>query len=217
MTCRTPTGRCSVTTRGRDGERANHPSQPASARPGAADPRHPIADRLVRWLQEPEIIADPEQTEDGRVWTRAQDLIPGAVVRDGQPLTAAWGELTWTALPVWDEQDIDTLWLCPIGAPEPPPEARTVHDLSSAVERILSQPDRANVESVVQDLLGDFGASIEIIVQTQRRHRQWARQLLEDLDKLRPAALRALDRERSGQHLRALARLPPSAVGEARP
>jgi hypothetical protein len=184
----------------------------------SAEAPRPVTARLVRWLQEPQVIADFAQTEDGRVWTRAQDLIPGAVVREGVPLTAAWGELTWMALPEWDEQDIDTLWLCPLDAPEPPPEALAQHDVRLTVERILSRPQRANVESVVNDLLEDFGASIDVVVQTHRSHRLWARQLLEDLDRVAPAALRALDEQPSAQRLRALARIPPPPeVGGAPP
>jgi hypothetical protein len=72
---------------------------------------------VAAWLAAADVLADPDQRYDGEVWTRAQEIFPGAEVVEGRPVVAAWGDATWTALPRWDDEELDTLWLQPLGPP----------------------------------------------------------------------------------------------------
>ncbi|MGY1608470.1 hypothetical protein [Geodermatophilus sp. SYSU D00700] len=96
---------------------------------------------VTAWLAEPDVLADPEQRDGERVWTRAEDILPGATIRDGQPAVAAWGEVTWRARPRWDPDELTTLWLTPVGSPATPPQldvADTARQLTQLLMALLA-------------------------------------------------------------------------------
>lgn len=75
--------------------------------------------QLRFWLQAPAVIADPEQVDPdtGRVWSHARDVLPNVLIRPGEAVVAAWENVTWLAIPEWDDLELDSLWLRPVGKP----------------------------------------------------------------------------------------------------
>ena len=118
MTCTTRTGRSSVAT-----------DLPRPWEPGEThDEVGPLSRTAALWVSRPEVLADPDQRDAlGRVWTTADDILPGTVIVPGTRVVAAWGDVTFTARPRWDETAALVLWLeepAPsVGRPKPSPEA----------------------------------------------------------------------------------------------
>lgn len=167
----------------------------------------PVAARLRAWLGVPDVIADPEQTYDDRVWTRAQDVLPGVVVHDGEALTAAWGDRVWTVQPSWDEAELDGLWLVNLDEPSGPPDPVQVYGRADVI-RARAAEDPAHAEQLSTLLLEDLSECLAVMADTEQSRRHWAAMLLDDLHTLSPDTLLRLDDLPSGRHLRALARRP---------
>lgn len=184
-------------------------SSVASGADATRAPRPPgrVAAALRAWLRLPDVVADPEQTEDGRVWTRAQDVLPGVVVREGTALTAAWGDQVWTAMPIWVDDDPDGLWLDGMDQPTGAPQVGNFHREEAIVNR-LDGADRDTIAAVVGALLADFDDTVRVSAGAQENQRRWAAGLIDDLARVSPAALRALDELPTGRVLRAFARRP---------
>jgi hypothetical protein len=162
---------------------------------------------LRAWLRLPDVVADPEQTEDGRVWTRAQDVLPGVVVREGTALTAAWGDRVWTVLPVWADDEPDGLWLENLDEPSGPPDPQQAYPLRSLVDS-LDGACRADIEAALSMLVSDFADSLKVVADAHRLQRRWAAALIDDLEQLSAATSALLDELPTGHALRALARRP---------
>lgn len=141
------------------------------------------------------------------MWTRAQDVLPGVVVREGTALTAAWGDRVWTVMPAWSDDEPDGLWLESLDAPSGPPSPEDAYRRDTVVNQ-LDGAARKDIESVVGELLDDFGDCLRLASQAHDRQRHWASTLVDDLARVSPAALRALDELPAGRVLRALARRP---------
>lgn len=146
------------------------------------EPSTSVAARLRLWLADPEVIADPYQLHAERVWTAADDVVTGIGIREGRPVVVAWDDYTWTAIPAWDDENLNWLWLSPVEDHPVPEPSDSVAGQSSASE--------------VAELVG-------ICVELQRRHRRLARQVLLELG---PAA--ALLTEQTLTPLLQLARQP---------
>ncbi|MFW5469501.1 hypothetical protein ACOCJ4_05580 [Knoellia sp. CPCC 206435] len=152
-------------------------------------------------------MADPEQAHDNRVWTRAQDVLPGVVVHEETAMTAAWGDQVWTVLPRWDEDDVEGLWLENLDQPSGPPTLHEVYPRAELLRRIGQSHPTAG-EAIVTSVLDDFADCLTVTAQAHRRLRHWAAALLDDLERLAPSVVRDLDELASGRDLRALARRP---------
>ncbi|GAA1261525.1 hypothetical protein [Oryzihumus leptocrescens] len=167
--------------------------------PDSAPPRLPVAAALRAWLALPDVLADPHQREDGRVWTRAQDVLPHATLRPGRAVVACWGETTWQALPEWDDLDPSLLWLRPLTASVDVPSPAAAHRLDSR--------QGACGETDLAELVDDFDLSVEVLMQTIRTYRSLARALLRQIGQdLPPRSQARLLDSAAGRQLFALAR-----------
>lgn len=92
---------------------------------------------VAAWLADVDVLADPDQRYGDKVWTRAQEIFPGAEVVEGRPVVAAWGDATWTALPRWDDEELDTLWLQPLRPPQGAPTVDTSRLVRALTTRLL--------------------------------------------------------------------------------
>lgn len=158
---------------------------PTRACSGPAMPdarRTPVAAALAAWAEDPDIVADPYQLHDGRVWASVYDLLPGALVTPGRTMVAAWGDLTWAAVPTWDEHELDWLWLDPVRRDDLP-------DVSE------HYPDRRG-----DPVVADLEATIEVARNVIAARRRLAATLME---RLGPGVLRTLDEETQEQLARA--------------
>lgn len=191
-----------------------------------------MAAALARWLAPPDVLADPFQVEDGRVWTRAEDVLPGVPLVPGRPVTACWDEVTWTALPEWDPVEPGTLWLRPVSGPAPAPDPTQVYGPAPMADRVAALLDRGHSVpddpqavhqawgAAVAELVADFARTVEVAVRAQREDRETARALLRhlaDRDRARGAGL-PTDRALTLRLLRLArrARLPPRRRGSGR-
>jgi hypothetical protein len=107
-------------------------TDPARATAEDLGPGSEIAAAIATWLEMPDVLADPDQTDapGGLVWTRVEDVLPGSAVLPEQELRAAWGDTVWLAAPHWDSDEIGVLWLRPLTEPI------GLNDLLSACRRI---------------------------------------------------------------------------------
>lgn len=160
-----------------------------------------VAAALTRWLAPPDVLADPHQLVDGRVWTRAEDVLPGVSLPPGRPVTACWGELSWQATPEWDPVDPDVLWLVPLTEPVTVPAPTDCYPLSDVVRIAWAEAlgpsaptlpvpaqhafERALTRSLAP-LLADFEASLTLLMEAVRQDRDTARAVLTALSETAP-------------------------------
>lgn len=123
----------------------------------------------------PHVLADPTQVHDGRVWASVHDALPGAVLRNGSLVVAAWGSLTWTARAEWDARDHQVLWLHPVQLPKARPSVRRTYDVDALAEAVVlavaDLPDAAShaareaTRRAVVDVVGPLVEDFEEVLQ----------------------------------------------------
>jgi hypothetical protein len=152
---------------------------------------------LARWLRLPQVLADPEQVHDGRVWTRARDVLPGTVVREGSPLVAVWGDAVFEALPEWDEEELDSLWL------------RKIADVTlPRVTDVRGPGGGAEPEAGADVALSDLTECVTLLLTDRHQLRDWIRAFVDDVRALPPPASKAVGRLPSWHRLLQLSHLP---------
>ena len=119
------------------------------------------------------------------------------------------GDQVWTVLPIWDEDDVEGLWLENLDQPSGPPDVDEVYPRADLLRR-RRQCDPAANEAILMCVLDDFADCLSVTAQAHQRLRHWAAALLDDLERLAPTVVRDLDAIASGRDLRALARRPTS-------
>jgi hypothetical protein len=133
----------------------------------------------------PHVLADPTQTGERGIWTRASDVIPGLRINDGDPVVAAWGEQIWHAYAHWDSSDPDTLWLEPIPGGTAPLAVATdgvVQQLRDALTS-LSTTDVASAEATAEaiaavldhalgPLFQEVNGAFEVVLKALEQRRQ---------------------------------------------
>jgi hypothetical protein len=172
-----------------------------------------VASQLQQWLSEVQVLADPEQRDGDRVWTRAQDLLPAVVPQPGTTLTAAWGSAVWLAVPEWDEREVDTLWLRPLSGPITAPRAPGPPDQLGANRTQSASPaSRTSRGSALHpsatELLEDFDWCLALTAQQVTASRDLAGRVLDELERHCPEGLVALEDTEAGREMRAWARRP---------
>lgn len=77
------------------------------------DPDFPVALLPVvrAWCRDPDVLADPAQEVQGRIWTLRRDVFPGRQLKAGQRVVACWGDLTFTARVHEVSSTSDVIWL----------------------------------------------------------------------------------------------------------
>jgi hypothetical protein len=179
-----------------------------------------LAELTRRWLADVQVLADPTQLDGGRVWTRAQDVLPGVVVVPGVPLTAAWGEQTWQGVPEWDPNDVDGLWLTPVTEPHGPPDGYAGCAAGRLVQSLRLRIGQANgtaptsevdelsrtVSDLLEPALDDLIATVALLVEAVQRDRRTAQDAVSALADLPAKERRRILESQEGTALLTLAR-----------
>lgn len=199
--------------------------------PGKKDePRgpHTVSSHLSRWLRRPQVLADPEQVESGRIWTRARDVLPGTYIRSDRPLLAVWGRAAFEARPEWDDTELGTLWLhktSDLSVPRPEVAYRTPAapegDASTAAVSDTGPPrargrprgpsPAGEPESAADHLAAvveDFDECLVLLLSDREDIRNVLRRLVRGVAELPPAAREALEGLPAWQEVIGLCHLP---------
>jgi hypothetical protein len=172
------------------------PRDPTAAPQGREIGRHRVSGPLARWLRRPEVLADPEQVEGGRIWTRARDVLPGTRIRSERPLIGVWAHAAFEARPEWDDSELGTLWLhktTDLDVPRP----TLAYGTAPAAEA-----GPATAQSSTDEARAPFTPGAEDLTRVVEDFEECLRLLLADREDIR-TVLRTL--------ARGVARLPPAA------
>lgn len=182
------------------------------------DWRGPVTGALRRWSARPDVLADPEQREGGRVWTTAADVL-GRQLRSGDEVVAAWGDLTWEATVDDAPPGGGELWLRPATPVLTVPAVSDVHPVRELTTALIAAigvstpPERAlevqaRVAQVLSPLLADFEGAVDSFEAEVRGTRELARRVLRELRAGDPPKrVRRLLKGPVGDELRQVARL----------
>jgi hypothetical protein len=134
------------------------------------------------------VIADPSQMEDGRVWTRARDILPGRTVDPTRLVHAAFGDLSFRALPVWDGAELEWLWLIPHGtiSGRPCPDRRRVCEAVGSA--CTGGAEAEELAGLVEDLM----STVEVLASAVEAHRRTAQELVRNLHRVDRRTVRLL-------------------------
>ena len=184
--------------------RAGHlhgPSADAVESAGAED--GPVTALIRQWLLDPDVLADPTQVEDGRVWTYARDLMPHVLPGRQETLVAAWEDATFVGRPHWDDESVEVLWLEPlvpaVGGDQVHAILRSHYDVDVLVHQAVAtwlrsaQAPTAEhrtsarghaARDVLTPVLEDLYLAVELLMDAHRGRRRFAQQLLRTLHRL---------------------------------
>lgn len=123
---------------------------------GPQGTQRPLTAATGLWLAAPDVLADPTQVEDGRVWTRARDVLPGRRVTHGEVLVAAWAEQTFRARAEWDAEVLDQLWLHPLTAATGPPRLDRERLRAALDDAASPGAHRNTLAGMIEDLADAF-------------------------------------------------------------
>ena len=205
--------------------RSSVPTRPPSAWETGLDEDGPLARAARLWTAWPDVIADPDQRDaDGRLWTTADDILPGTTVAPGTRLVAAWGDVTFTATPRWDQTAALLLWLDQpanlAGRPEPARAMGAANGPHRTPGDTAAPPaDSAGTTSVARAACDttkpaphedpqDLRLCVTILAEAIARDRRAVREALEQLETLSEKHYQRLARDRSIQNLYSIARHP---------
>lgn len=191
-----------------------------------------LAAAAAAWLADPAVLADPAQHGAEGVWTRAEDILPGAEVHEDSSTVAAWGSLTWRARARWDAHELDILWLVQDGPASAPPHLDVAAATEHLVQRLLGvlthegarwhprlvpgiddggcgRTERlpAELAAVLRPELEDVARAVATLVEEVNRGRTVTREALTTLARLSPRLGRALVRTGAGRRVYRWARL----------
>lgn len=186
--------------------------------------RGPVTGALRKWAARPDLLADPEQQDDGQVWTSRADVL-GRQPRHGDEVIAAWGDVTWQAIVSGESDETGELWLTPKTDALVIPQvanAHSVHDLAQRlIETLHLSPEperafeiRARVAEALMPLMADFQGLVDTFEDEVRADRETARQILRALRSGTPSKrVRRLLDGPVGEDLVRLARVPRRPIG----